>query len=631
MTHVSPIETLMPPLSPLEVPQQSFKTPFTDQNAPGVRNGWRIVIMRFIAFTPALLTTCALLLVFSDWLSDGGLSPLEYLVIALVGMTFGWISLSVSTASLGLLYRLGWVAEPKVAIRNETLNIAVLVPAYNENPIDVFAYSDAMIQAVAATNTRHTFTFFVLSDTQDAEIADQELMAITVLRTRLPAGVKAYYRRRVPNTDRKTGNIIDWVQRWGNAYDAMLVLDADSLMSAQAVCALSDAMADDPQAGLIQSGPQIMGAKSIFARIQQFASVAYGGLLGDGLKIWAGRESNFWGHNAIIRTKAYAACAQLPKLRALGGGESLILSHDFVEAALLRRAGWATRLISDVDGSYEETPATLVDFALRDRRWCYGNMQHLRLLGSAGFHPISRFHMLHGAASYLLSPAWFVLLTIWAILGNGKDASVITYFNPANPIYPDWPEMSEINSFLILCFMYAMLMVPKIMGAATVLSSRTERAAYGGARRFGLSFLFEVVASIAYAPVMMVQQTVAVGRSALGIREQWTPQQRQGGTYSLPVLFKFHALETCVGTLLLIGMGLGIVSLWLLPIMISLILAVPLSALSGILIPTHSKMPWTLPTPTELNTPDIMLTAQDAKTIYAAAACNQVQGPIAAE
>jgi membrane glycosyltransferase len=147
---------------------------------------------------------------------------------------------------------------------------------------------------------------------------------------------------------------------------------------------------------------------------------------------------------------------------------ALILSHDFVEAALLRRAGWTVRFVPGIAGSYEEPPATLIDYALRDRRWCHGNLQHLRLLGTRGLHVVSRFHLLHGAISYLLSPAWFILLVIWALLGNGPD-SVITYFSADNPLYPVWPEMSGVQSGMILLFMYAMLLAPKVMGALGVL------------------------------------------------------------------------------------------------------------------------------------------------------------------
>ena len=364
----------------------------------------------------------------------------------------------------------------------------------------------------------------------------------------------------------------------------MIVLDADSLMTGASLTRLADELSADPAAGLIQTGPQLYGARTLFARFQQFANVAYGALMSEGLALYSRRESSFWGHNAILRIPAFAECCGLPKLRDFRGRETLILSHDIVEAGLLRRAGWSVRFVPEISGSFEETPPTLVDFSLRDRRWCYGNMQHLRLLGAAGFHPMSRFHMLHGAASYLLSLGWFILLVIWAVLGKGAEASLISYFSPEMPLYPSWPEMSRVSSLLILLFMYSMLMVPKLLGAATVLADADMRAAYGGPWRFLRSFLIEVLASVAYAPVLMIQQTLAVMRSFLGIRARWEPQQRQEGSYSWMTLAKFHALETVTGLMLSLGMIMGLVSLWMLPIAISLTLAVPLSAMSGLIM-----------------------------------------------
>ena len=216
----------------------------------------------------------------------------------------------------------------------------------------------------------------------------------------------------------------------------------------------------------------MIGSDTLFGRMQQFAASVYGTLLGEGLAGWTGAEGNYWGHNAILRTRAFADCAGLPRMPTLTGRRgALIMSHDFVEAALLRRAGWAVRFVPWITGSYEEPPATLIDYALRDRRWCHGNLQHLRLLGTRGLHVVSRFHLLHGAMSYLLSPAWFILLVIWALLGNGPD-SVITYFSADNPLYPVWPEMSGVQSGMILLFMYAMLLAPKAMGALAVLWAR---------------------------------------------------------------------------------------------------------------------------------------------------------------
>ena len=573
-----PGAALMPPRAPLHHPVQSLGAPHRDPNAPAWQPEPRFRWRRLAVFGPALVTTGALALVFADWLAEGGLWWLEWVLLALVTVTFFWIALSVCTAALGLVCRRGRVAEGRRAA--PPLSVALIVPIYNEDTAEVFGNACAMMQALSESATAHRFELFILSDTQDAAIALAEGHAFGTLRAVLPPGLRVWYRRRTRNTERKVGNIRDWIEGWGAAHDAMLVLDADSLMSAEAIVALADEMAADPTAGLIQSAPMVIGSDTLFGRMQQFAAAVYGTLLSEGLAGWTGTEGNYWGHNAIIRTRAFADCAGLPRMPSLAGRGGLILSHDFVEAGLLRRAGWAVRFVPQIDGSYEEPPATLIDYALRDRRWCHGNLQHLRLLGTRGFHAVSRFHLFHGAMSYLLSPAWFGLLVIWALLGNGPD-SVITYFSAENPLYPVWPEMSRVNSVLILVFMYGMLLAPKLMGALAIALGELPMARFGGGGRFALSLGVEILLSILFAPVMMVQQVVAVLRVVIGIRPIWSPQARKGGDYGLTTVAKFHALETVSGALLALGMAAGMVSLWLLPIAVSLVAAVPLSMLSG--------------------------------------------------
>lgn len=615
MNQLSVIEPLMPPLAPLDMPEQDLRrhTPVPVSPTSRLTTFYRLAV-----FIPALTTTGLLLAAFVNWLSGDGLSAVEMLLIGLVGFTFIWISLYVSSATLGFLTHFRLLRRnPLPQKPSEPMNVAVLIPIYSEDPAVVFGNAAAMADDLAQQGTRHRFTFYILSDTQDLAVADQELRAFDLLRRSLPARISAYYRRRPDNIDKKSGNIADWLRRWGAAHEAMLILDADSLMSGPAICALADALASDPCAGLIQSQPCLYAGETLFARMQQFAGATYGFVLSKGLALWTGKEGNFWGHNAIIRVRAFAETAGLPKIRGLRSRQTLILSHDIVEAALLRRGGWSVRFVPEIKGSYEEAPATLVDYSLRDRRWCAGNMQHLRVMTSAGLNWVSRFHMLHGAMGYLLSPVWFLLLVIWTLLGRGEDANPISYFSAQNPLYPLWPEQSMVNSLGLLCFMYAMLLTPKLMGIVTTAMSPGAVRRYGGARQFTLSFLTELFTSIAYAPVLMVQQTVAVFRSLIGIRAIWAPQQRKGGRYSLVILAKFHALETATGILLLSGMLIGIVSLWLLPIMASLVLAVPLSALSGLRLQGVSAAAQTMSTPDEHAMPAIVYKSRVQKLHYA--------------
>ncbi|WP_281994373.1 glucans biosynthesis glucosyltransferase MdoH [Ruegeria faecimaris] len=571
---------IMPPEAPLAMPEQNFSAGFRDAQAPGSRQA-SAGFWRALAFSPAMAATLGMLWVMTDWFGAEGINLIEAILLALISFNFFWISFTVCTVLLGMI-SLSRQEQPKRQGRPQALRVALLMPVYNEVPWNVLGNARTMLEDLRARDGQHHYAMFILSDTRDPEIAAQEQASVEALRTTLAPGLELYYRRREQNTDRKVGNIADWVSRWGADWDAMLVLDADSLMTGRAILRLTDSLARDPGAGLIQSYPQLIGAQSVFARMQQFANGVYGIAFAEGLARWCGQEGNYWGHNAIIRTKAFANCAGLPRLRAMNGQEKLIMSHDFVEAGLMRRAGWGVRFLPRIRGSYEETPPTLIDHALRDRRWCQGNLQHLKLLGSTGFRAVSRFHMFHGAVGYLMSPLWFALLVMWALIGQGEDASVLHYFSPDNPLFPQWPEMSETRHVLIILVMYAMLLAPKVLGVLALPLSGVRYADFGGAGKFMTSFISEVILSILYAPILMVQQMIAVFRTILGIQKGWSPQARDGGSYGLRTLILCHTLETISGIALGAGILSGLVSIWLAPIAISLAFAIPLSALSGV-------------------------------------------------
>ncbi|MEM6305335.1 MAG: glucans biosynthesis glucosyltransferase MdoH [Pseudomonadota bacterium] len=611
MSTPAPILQAMPPRAPLEMRAQDLA------RAPARRQGDssnRSLLWRLAVFGPAVIGTALLLKGMYGFLSGSGMSGLEWALLSMIGATFIWVTLSVSTVGVAIAGLIaGMNAEDRAPGAVAPLQTALLMPIYNEVPWDVFGNAAAMLADLDRQAGPHRYTLFVLSDTRDEKIAAQEWQAFERLKAQAPAGTRVFYRRRAQNTDKKVGNILDWVTGWGAEYEAMLVLDADSLMTGRAIERLASELSADPDAGLIQSFPMLIGARTLFARMQQFSNVAYGWLLAEGLSLWSRSEGNYWGHNAIIRTRAFADSAGLPHLK----GRDLILSHDFVEAGLLRRAGWRVRFLPRVSGSYEETPATLIDYVLRDRRWCRGNLQHLRLLGTAGLHPVSRFHLFHGAVAYLLSPAWFALLVFWALLGVDEETNVIRYFNEANPLFPDWPPaMSHIDSAIFLVIMYAMLLTPKIAGAALILATPKAARTYGGKLAFGTAFLTEVALSVAYAPIMMIQQTRAVLRASLTRSEPWAPQQRSARGFSLATLCKFHWVETITGLILLAGLASGLVSLWLIPIVFSLVLAVPLSALSAFNLEKHGPRGLRLDSPQTLREPAIVCRAKASRSAF---------------
>ncbi|MEE4188784.1 MAG: glucans biosynthesis glucosyltransferase MdoH [Roseobacter sp.] len=608
----------MPPRAPLEMtaqelrrkPQHGDVHSVSDASSPVSSTLWRIAL-----FGPAFLGTFLMLKGLYGWFAETGMSGLEWVLLTMIGLTFVWVSLSVSTIGLALAGLLASArrGDDRPAPANP-LSVALLLPIYNEPTSDVFGNAAAMLDDIAARHGQHRFSLFVLSDTTDADVAAAEERAFALLKATAPAGLEVHYRRRALNTDKKVGNLVNWITGWGGAYEAMLVLDADSLMSGRAIEGLADQLACAPDVGLIQTCPVLIGADTLFARLQQFSNIAYGWLLAEGLARWARSEGNYWGHNAIIRTRAFAASAGLPYLAGRRGKAELILSHDFVEAGLLRRAGWQVRFMPRLGGSYEETPATLIDYVLRDQRWCRGNLQHLRLLGTAGLHPVSRFHLLHGAVSYLLSPAWFLLLIIWFLLGKDQETNVIRYFNEANPLFPDWPPaMSHIDSAIFLVIMYALLLTPKLVGATIIATHPKATRVYGGRRRFFAAFMVELVLSVAYAPIMMVQQTRAVLRAAFGTTLHWNAQNRRATRYPLRDVMRFHWVETTLGLVLAAGLVSGLVSLWLVPIAASLLMAVPLSLASALPIVQCLPQLMQMQSPHTLRVPSIVRKAQDRR------------------
>jgi membrane glycosyltransferase len=390
------------------------------------------------------------------------------------------------------------------------------MPVYNEDPSDVFARLEAIGGSLLASGASG-FDVFVLSDTRDEAVLVREAAEFAALRRRWRFdGGRLYYRRRPENVGRKAGNIAEWVRRFGAAYGSMVVLDADSLMDGETLLRLAAAMERNPSLGLLQTVPQIVRGSSLFARLQQFASRLYGPLLSEGLAWWCGAEGNYWGHNAIIRVRAFADHAGLPRLpgRKPFGGE--ILSHDFVEAALLRRAGWAVRMTPQLTQSYEECPQSLSDMIVRERRWCQGNLQHSAIVAARGLHWTSRVHLLRGISSYLMAPLWLAFVTattLQAVSAGGAEAS-------------RW----ALPSLRVLSWVFVVtigtLLGPKLLSFGLACARPAERRAWGDFRTFVKSFLLEAVLSSLIAPILMMAQVQAFFDVLLGRDSGWKPQRR---------------------------------------------------------------------------------------------------------
>ena len=457
------------------------------------------------------------------------------------------------------------------------------MPIYNEDPLRTTAALQAMAEALARIDAHRAFEIVLLSDSTNADAWIRETLSVSALRNALASIMPVWYRRRWQNIARKSGNLEDFVTRWGGRYDHMIVLDADSLIDAPTLQRLVQAMQTDPRLGILQTAPQLIGATTFFGRLQQFAACAYGPVITRGLSAWSGDSGNYWGHNAIIRMAAFAQNCGLPKLAGRKPFGGFILSHDFVEAALMRRSGWKVRMATDCGGSWEESPPSLIDVAIRDRRWAQGNLQHMKVIGSAGLSFTSRMHLGIGIMSYLSSPLWLVMLWIGFALAVQSHLIRPEYFNHDFQLFPTWPRFDVELMMTLFWFSMVVLLIPKMLGLIHALLSRRIRRGSGGVIGVAASCLLEVILSALYAPILMMIQSRHVFEVFLGRDSGWKPQRRDGGGTTWADAWHFHKrhmILSCVTAVIVWFLSPPLLA-WLSPALLGLFLAVPLSRASG--------------------------------------------------
>ena len=516
-------------------------------------------------------------------LALGGLTLVEIGVLMLFVVNLFWISLPVGTAIAGALRQV-WrrVRASPPSDAPLTGRTALVMPTYNEDPARVAAALEVMARDVMARGQARAFDIFMLSDTTDPDAARREHEAVWALRARLDGVMPVFYRRRLRNVAHKSGNVREFCERWGRAYDHMIVLDADSLLDGATLVELARRIEADPDAGLIQTVPRLHNARTLLARVQQFASVVYGTTLGAGLAWWTGKEGNFWGHNAILRTRAFMESAGLPELPGRPPFGGPILSHDFVEAAMIRRAGWSVIIADDLEGSYEECPPSLLDMAVRDRRWCQGNLQHSRVLRAKGFHWVSRLHLLSGIMSYLSSPLWLLFILATLALGVQNEFARPEYFTRTYTLFPLWPHIDPVRALRLFVITMAILMVPKALGLA-IFAASWRRLWAAGVLLLPLSFLLEVLMSALVAPVMMLVHCGLVASILSGRDSGWRPQCRTDGSLPWSQALRRHRRHMLAGVVLAaVGAAISREMLaWLSPAVAGMVLSAALSKLTG--------------------------------------------------
>ncbi|HKY18099.1 MAG TPA: glucans biosynthesis glucosyltransferase MdoH [Rhizomicrobium sp.] len=534
---------------------------------------------RWLYFFLVLASTVAAVTQMAGVLQVDDFTFREIVILALFAILFAWIAASFWLAVFGV-----WARSTKMDLLPlkppsgpSAARTAILMPVYNEDVARVFSGVRAIWESAGPD-----FDFYILSDSTNPANWVAEELEWQKLKSELGETAHIFYRHRTRNTGRKAGNIQDFCENWGQLYDYMVILDADSLMTGKTLHHLVGLMDANPRTALIQAPPQLAGRGSLFARIQQFGSSVYGPIHAAGLALLQGPDGNYWGHNAIIRVHAFMQSCGLPCLpgRPPFGGE--IMSHDFIEAALLRRAGWDVWMAPDIGGSFEEPPPTLLDYLIRDRRWCQGNLQHVRIVFAQGLTLPSRLHLAMGIMSYVSAPLWLLFLVISTIdMMSVKAAPPASYIG----LLPSLPlSVSHSAELMILVGATLILLYgPKVLAVASVLGNADATRAHGGIGGLIASAFWESLFATLMAPVVMLQHSWYVCSILMGIATGWHAQTRTDRALPWGLVarrFLPHMLIGLAATFLLWRYAQGSFN-WFLPLLAGLWLAVPLVVLSS--------------------------------------------------
>ena len=547
----------------------------------------RRLFMGMLILAPVL----AAAVVMASVLPHKGATILEAAIVIVFAILFAWISVGFWAALFGfvtLLRRYDRFAITTIAGKRPfevrpDCRTAILFPICNEDVDQIMARVAAIYRSLEQTGRLAEFDFFLLSDTGSPDAWIEEEAAWHRLTETLDAKGRIFYRRRRLNLKRKSGNIAEFCRRCGNKYIYMVVMDADSLMSGATLVRMVEIMERKRHVGILQTSPITIGRETLFARMQQFASSAYGPMFTAGLHFLQLGDAQYWGHNAMIRVKPFmdhCALGKLPGKPPLGGD---IMSHDFVEAALMRRAGWGVWLAYDLNGSYEEPAPTLLAELKRDSRWCTGNLQHLRLVFTRGLFPAHRVLFLNGAMSYISSFLWFLFLVLSTTEVVAETFMEPVYFPAPMMLFPEWPVSWHPGGVLSLLGATAVILfLPKLLNwLLHVIKGRSSL--FGGPLGMACSILVEIVGSTLIAPIRMLSHSRTVIGVLCGWKVGWGAQQRDDmGTPWLDAV-RFHLSAAVIGFVwgIVVLLLNPLFFIWISPVVVSLILAIPVSVFSS--------------------------------------------------
>lgn len=532
---------------------------------------------RLLIASLTVVTTSILMLWLTILLAADGFSPIDGLMAILFTTTSSLVVLGFWNALIGAVLRLGGqdpvasVLPPGIVpARAIESRIAVLMPVCDEVPEAVFERLRSVQRALDLHPSADRFAYFVLSDSREAGLAARERALFRAWRAADPAPARLHYRRRRVNRGFKAGNIWEFCQRHGERFDLMVVLDADSVMTGAAIRRLIRIMEASPRLGILQ--PLIVGlaADSAFARLFQFGMRHGMRAFGTGSAWWQADEGAFWGHNAIVRVRPFLEHCALPQVPGHGPLAGDVLSHDQLEAVLMRRGGYEVRVLPVEDGSLEQTPPTLPDFVRRDLRWCQGNMQYLKLLRLPGIRPLGRLQLLLAIMLFMASPLWLGFLAL------GLGQAVAAGHDPLAAVDP-------VLGIGLFALMMTLAFGPKLIGVAEALLDGQRAASYGGRRRLLAGASLEAVFSLLLGPVMAVAHTIFIGGLLFGRRIRWQAQARAGRRVRVAEAAAELWPQTLIGlgAALLLALEAPLLLLWAAPVLLGLIIAVPFACLTS--------------------------------------------------
>ncbi|MBD8890064.1 glucans biosynthesis glucosyltransferase MdoH [Roseibium litorale] len=532
------------------------------------RAGIGVQSRRLGALVLTLILTIGAVSMFGTIAQSDGYDWLDVVRVSLIAISAFWLAWGTCTALLGVLFTPDTPASISGLPQGRT---AILVPVYNESCGPVFARIEAMYRSLQAEPGGHAIDFHVLSDSTRADAVEAEKAAYRAALLKLEAGGCLYYRHRSPNVGRKAGNIADFVRTSGGAYAYMLVLDADSLMRGKTIMEMVRRMEAEPRLGLLQSLPQTIGLKTLFGRMLQYSSGIYAPTFTRGVAALQGDAGPFWGHNALIRVAAFAGSCGMAPLTGKPPFGGHILSHDTVEAALLARDGWIVRLDPGLEGSYEEAPPNMIEFAKRDRRWCQGNLQHAKILLAPRFSLWNRTNIIQGIFSYLSSPVWLFFLV--SSLAAPLVAPPPVYFDGHSP-FPVFPHPETTTALALLFGVGALLILPKLTLLVRAILRR-EAWRYGGTVRASISSFLELLVTSMLAPIHMMFQTRSVMQIVFGADSGWPAASRDDGTISFweSLSASWWMSVTGVSGLFFAHLFAPELWYWLLPVALPLVIA----------------------------------------------------------